>query len=213
MEKASQGPLWLDLFDTFQMEHVCKAVRVAINNLAVGEPTAIADLLRQWVLVPLDAYLADRYDPAAKGRSVDVDAAQSLFDKVERAAEHLEDRFPFCEGDGEVWATGLRTLWVEFIAAGAAPYVELAHRLGDNVNAEAPEALRNAVSSEVQEQTPARRSEADKELMRKLRRAGFSDAKIAAKFKISRPRVSQVIGTKTANKIAANEAALRLATG
>lgn len=108
------------LLDPMQADYMCRAVRVAINNLVLGEPSLLHVYLRAELIQQVDAYLAESWpstdwrDATASGRG-DVKACRALNELAEDIAEKIEDQYPFHEGAGDSYAQRLRAAWAAFI--------------------------------------------------------------------------------------------------
>ncbi|MDP2007844.1 MAG: hypothetical protein Q8K45_19400 [Rubrivivax sp.] len=120
---SAPGAGWLDLLDPHQADRLCNAVRVAVENLAVGYPSDLHVDLRAELILPAASYLVEHWqDHASESRS-DIAACRALIDLAERLAEQIEDRHPFHEGGGALYARPLRERWSAFIEHTAAPEV------------------------------------------------------------------------------------------
>lgn len=120
--RRSKPGAWTDLFDPSFMDHVCEAVRCAIVNLSLGEPSMLHVSLRRDLLQPLAEYVADHWAPPDVA-TTDVKAALSLAERVEVLADRIEEGAPFDESVSSEVAAALRLAWLEFIAHGAGVYL------------------------------------------------------------------------------------------
>lgn len=53
---------WLDLLDPHQADRLCNAVRVAVENLAQGFPSALHVDLRAELILPAEAYMVEHWE-------------------------------------------------------------------------------------------------------------------------------------------------------
>jgi len=114
------GP-WSELFDPFDMDHVCEAVRVAIVNVSLGEPSMIYDPLQRFLIYPLWAYIEAYWEPP--GQAAHLLAAYALEAEAAKLADLFRERHPFDESVADLHAQSLRLLWLEFIAHGAGHFM------------------------------------------------------------------------------------------
>ena len=113
---------WADLFDMSYADHVCTALRMHMVEREPHELAPQARTIREHLLKPLDAYMAEVWRP--EGRQIEAfNAAQQLFNLAERLAEHFEDRYPFDEESADAWKRQVRAAWVELVALGAGHYL------------------------------------------------------------------------------------------
>lgn len=113
---------WTDLFDGAWMDHICRAVRIAIVNVSLGERSMLHETLRREVLARLWEYVGDHWD-GKKSTTTDVLAAFALIDRVEVLADRFEEGHPYDETVAAEVAAAIRLAWLEFIAHGAGPYL------------------------------------------------------------------------------------------
>lgn len=120
---SAPGAGWLELLDPHQADRLCNAVRVAVENLAVGYPSDLHIDLRAELILPAEAYVVEHWQDRASESRLDIAACRALIDYAERIAELIEDRYAFHEGAGTDHAQRLRALWSSFIEHTAAPEV------------------------------------------------------------------------------------------
>ena len=77
---AAEVPSMYWLFDDVWMNHVCEAVRVNIENLALGYPSSLASVMREQLLKPIDDYMValSHKRAAAKGPCRGADPGASV---------------------------------------------------------------------------------------------------------------------------------------
>lgn len=113
------GP-WSDLFDPFEMDHACDAVREAVFCVARGGRSAMHGPLRQFLIRPLWAYIEAHWRPGAV--TSDVQAAYALEAAAADLADKFEEGCPFDDSVADAHAQALRLRWLEFIAHGCGVY-------------------------------------------------------------------------------------------